>query len=128
VRVCVCAGERHVRYDAHGLQFIETIPVKRRSHESDYDTYIPQGILRQDWIIKHEKSIPALTVLVFKLEDKSADWTKLEVLVNNHTRQLRDSVRNRHGDVHIIVVQAADIPLVDEALEYREVLGERLMR
>jgi hypothetical protein len=89
---------------------------------------MPRGILRADWIAKHELAIPALTVLVFSLEDKSADWSKLEILVNAQMRKLRDIVRSRYGDAHVIVVQSADIPLVEEAFEYREVLGERLMR
>ena len=123
------AGDRPIRFEPHDLSFVESVPLRNRSHEADYESYVPSGILKSSWVPKHETAIPALTVLVFKLEEgKGVDWSKLELALNNQSRQLRDALRGHHGDMHVLIVQTASISLVDEALEHRELLGERLMR
>lgn len=111
------------------MSFIEAVPVRARYHDADYESYVPPGILRASWIGKHERRVPAVAVLVFKLEDaKAVDWPKLEVQVNTHTRRLRDVLKGHLGDIHVLLLQSAAIPLVEEAMEVREQLGEKLMR
>jgi hypothetical protein len=51
----------HVRYEpaAFPLQF----PSKERSHsDAEYATYIPDGILRREWMDRHHNSSPAVLV------------------------------------------------------------------
>lgn len=68
------AGDRHVRFDPHSLPFLETIPVKSRSHELEYESYVPRGLLRVGWCAKHETAVPALTLLVFKVSSRVRSW------------------------------------------------------
>lgn len=51
----------HVRYEPSALPL--TFPEKSRSHsDSEYASYVPDGILRHAWMQRHHNTAPAVMV------------------------------------------------------------------
>ena len=49
-----------VRYELFKLA--QRFPRKERTHGQDYETYVPHGILRANWMHKHATVVPAVLV------------------------------------------------------------------
>jgi hypothetical protein len=61
LRSCSGGGFR-IKYEAAALAGVR-FPAKQRTHnEHEYASYVPQGILRANWVEKHHNLLPAVLV------------------------------------------------------------------
>ena len=73
-------------------------PRKHRSHAPDfYESYTPSGLLRHNWLSKHQNDVPSVVALVFDTLDprqtSPADWSANETTAAGAYAQLRESCR-----------------------------------
>ena len=40
----------------------------------NYDSYVPVGILKKNWVEKHTQEVPAVLVVFYDLDWNDADW------------------------------------------------------
>jgi hypothetical protein len=59
-------------------------PRKQRSHALDfYESYTPSGLLRHNWLSKHQNDVPSVAALVFD----TLDPRQLHLLIGQSMRQ-----------------------------------------
>lgn len=94
-------------------------PRKHRSHAPDfYESYTPSGLLRHNWLSKHQNDVPSVVALVFDTLDprqtSPADWSANETTAAGAYAQLRESCRESRGQDIVVVLIIGVRPGTDE--------------
>lgn len=125
------AGEDGFRYEA--------VPTSRewpersnkrweRPSGREFDGHNPEGIIKTEWLNKHHAILPGLVVAVFEFEVNSpaADWSDAETAMSEVVLRLREALRGRGIDVHVLLIQERDYNRSDEDRSAIEASGERI--
>ncbi len=72
-------------FDAAGPSLF---PDRKKERRQTYEGYIPNGILKADWMNKHRKLIPSL-ILLFYVWDEDKNWRNKENDMCNELEMLR---------------------------------------
>jgi len=67
------------------LLCVVCFPLQRPS----YEWYIPKGILKSSWMIKHLEKIPAVVVLFFDLDWDDAMWKERQMECSTRVEIIR---------------------------------------
>jgi hypothetical protein len=138
-----------VRYDLFKLS--QRFPRKERTHGQDYETYVPHGILRANWMHKHATLVPAVLVRArarvvearfpglsslprpqviawpIDLRMPGADWTAREGALVTAVQSAREFVRGRGQEVLVVLVNEGPPPARGPSGEdYGDILAERV--
>jgi hypothetical protein len=88
-------------------------PAKQRSHSGpgEYETYVPLGILRSNWLSKHHTDLPGLVVIAFEMDVRASpvEWSTTEGLIAKTVTSLRSQLRDRLVDVHVVLSQDSSV-------------------
>jgi hypothetical protein len=84
-------------------------PRKQRSHALDfYESYTPSGLLRHNWLSKHQNDVPSVAALVFDTLDprqtSPADWSIHETAAAGAYAQLREACRESRSQELVVVL------------------------
>jgi hypothetical protein len=84
-------------------------PRKHRSHAPDfYESYTPSGLLRHNWLSKHQNDVPSVVALVFDTLDPRqstpTEWSANETIAAGAYAQLRESCRESRGQEIVVVL------------------------
>jgi hypothetical protein len=121
------AGERAVRFELNPVSDVHSFYPRERSHDHEYEHYVPTGVLKAGWTHKHSEVFPALIIMVVAVDEpRPVDWGRVEAAVLPDLRELRDNVKDRQIEVHVVLIQDVNMPLISESMDYREHLSERL--
>ncbi|QQP52267.1 Uncharacterized protein FKW44_004369 [Caligus rogercresseyi] len=69
------------------MENLEFPPLKER--RSNYDWYIPKGILKRNWMSKHLNQIPSVVVLFVQLDWKHPNWMEKILEVSSKVKSVR---------------------------------------
>jgi len=91
--------------------------VKRHSVATDED-YIPDGIIKANWVKKHKEAVPSVVVIFFNLEWQAEDWATREEECADLINGIRTAAQGRYTRLVAVLLQANPLadgdPLVEE--------------
>jgi len=100
--------------DRHALHFINMPPVEQlnfppsKVKKSSYELYIPKGILKKNWMHKHQNIIPSVIILFVEL-----NWNEQEIV--NRTRHcaqqvdiLKRALIGRNTKITVVLLQSEE--------------------
>jgi hypothetical protein len=83
-----------------------TVPLKKEKR-SNYDSYLPNGILKANWMHKHKCVLPAVIVLMC-LWEGGAGWKENEAEICSQVASIQQSARPRN--IKLVVVLYHTLP------------------
>lgn len=70
-----------------------------------YDWYIPKGILKRNWIIKHLQELPAVNVLFFHLDWDDPNFAAKKLDCANRLQSIRGALKGRLTRLAVVLIQ-----------------------
>jgi hypothetical protein len=59
------------------------IPQRKKQRRLSYESYVPEGIFKSDWLHKHRNLIPSVVVLFFNWDEIEKNFKIKEIEFNN---------------------------------------------
>lgn len=77
-----------------------------------FERYVTSGILKQTWVDKRKKSVPAVIVLIFDWSGvgtdypsiDSYDWRTKEQLINKEIRRIKEQAKGRNIKITVVIL------------------------
>eukprot|EP00096_Caligus_rogercresseyi_P005662 TRINITY_DN21630_c0_g1_i1.p1 TRINITY_DN21630_c0_g1~~TRINITY_DN21630_c0_g1_i1.p1 ORF type:complete len:1144 (-),score=382.67 TRINITY_DN21630_c0_g1_i1:80-3382(-) len=85
------------------MENLEFPPLKER--RSNYDWYIPKGILKRNWMSKHLNQIPSVVVLFVQLDWKHPNWMEKILEVSSKVKSVRTTLSGRGTKLAVVLIQ-----------------------
>ncbi|XP_028400587.1 trafficking protein particle complex subunit 11-like [Dendronephthya gigantea] len=84
---------------------------KCKAKRTNYDWYLPKGILKAKWMHKHLNVIPAAVIFFFDLEWDNLKWKEKQAECSAKVTQIRNNLQGRNTRVAVVLIQKnAPIP------------------
>ena len=77
--------------------------------KDDLDMYIPEGIVKADWLEKHLERVPSLVCLFVDLEWTDPNWNARLGEIVSKLQVLRQLLANRRTQITIVLTQGYNI-------------------
>lgn len=100
------------------------VKVRDTNAQSYYEGYKPRGILKRDWMRKHQEEIPAVAVILveWKVEDYSG-WNTQAVNIIQKVENVRQQIQGRN--TKLILIPITQVPLPQNANEILQQMEEK---
>ena len=96
------SGTTSVRVRFETFPLSHPFPDKRRSHATEYETYVPEGLLRAGWLTKHHSRLASSVVLVLRVPEDCPDWPAAEAGIIAAVAATRPAMS--HGAEILVVI------------------------
>lgn len=94
----------------------QVLPAKKVKN-TNYEYYIPSGILKMNWISKHLFEIPAVAVLFFDLEFDDPKWSEQEANCVAAIQHVRQQLNGRNDiRLSVVLIQRSPPILSDQTI------------
>lgn len=70
-----------------------------------YDWYIPKGILKRNWIVKHLQELPAVNVLFYHLDWDDPNFAAKKLDCANRLQGIRGALKGRITKLAVVLIQ-----------------------
>ena len=70
-----------------------------------YDWYIPKGLLKSGWLVKHLNQIPSIVVVFFELDWDDLAWRERHQACASRVQVVRSSLQGRTTKVAVVLIQ-----------------------
>ena len=97
--------------DRHSLHFV-SLPVDAppsfppaKAKKSSYEWYVPKGLLKKDWITKHQSQVPSVVVLFLELNWNDAEVAEKTVACAERVKQLKAALAGRTTKICLVLLQ-----------------------
>ncbi|XP_046841121.1 trafficking protein particle complex subunit 11-like [Xenia sp. Carnegie-2017] len=88
---------------------------KCKTKRTNYDWYLPKGILKTKWMNKQLHLIPSVVVYFFDLEWDHPKWKEKQEECSNTLKKIRQNLQGRNTRVAVVLVQKnAPVPPGDD--------------
>lgn len=82
---------------------------------NSYDWYVPKGILKNNWMIKHLNELPAVIVIFYDLDWKDSLWNEKMIECASRVQSLRAALEGRDTRIVVVLIQNV-LPLPEDPL------------
>lgn len=99
------------RFVCHPLSQPFPAPSPVRRSTSEYDSYVPQGVLQAGWMAKQQRASPALAVFVFEFDVRwrPVEWAGVEASILAALGECRPALSARGTDCHVCLIQDSGV-------------------
>ncbi|EDO31414.1 predicted protein [Nematostella vectensis] len=78
---------------------------KAKPKRTSYDWYIPKGIIKSKWMLKHLNLVPAVVVVFYELDWNNAQWKDKQADCAAQVEKVRASLHGRNTKVAVVLIQ-----------------------
>ena len=97
--------------DRHSLHFVNISgtsgsdfpPIKPK--KANYEWYVPKGLLKKNWINKHQNVIPSVVVLFFELNWQDPEIKDKSRICGEKVEQMRTALQGRGTKISVVLMQ-----------------------
>eukprot|EP00038_Savillea_parva_P000401 m.95974 g.95974 ORF g.95974 m.95974 type:complete len:1226 (+) comp10134_c0_seq1:244-3921(+) len=93
----------------------------RRNSVATEEDFIPEGIVKENWVHKHKEQIPSVVVIFFNLEWQAENWATRESECADLINGIRANAKGRYTRLVAVLLQASPLPDGDTLVEERAV-------
>ncbi|XP_060529048.1 trafficking protein particle complex subunit 11 [Cylas formicarius] len=89
-------------------------PVVKPKRNS-YDWYIPKGILKRNWMVKHLNEVPAVIIIFYDLDWNDSLWNEKMIECASRVQSMKIALEGRDTRIVVVLIQSQP-PLPDDPL------------